>query len=138
MVHRGLSAQRPGLGNDPATPQETESCHLIHALLRFYVNTVFKSYRDKAVKFGILKSFSTLANNFFVILSKLQASVSRTKLGRRSTGDAVLSEDSCPLIWPWLLFHDRELQVSRAQALDWVSICKVVNLFLQTINLLFI
>lgn len=96
MVHWGLSGQKPGLGNDPATPQETESCHLIHALLRFYVNTVFKSYRDKAVEFGILKSFSTLANNFFVIVSKLQASVSRTKLGRRSTGDAVLSEDSFP------------------------------------------
>uniref|UniRef100_A0A8C2XUD4 Interleukin-24 n=1 Tax=Capra hircus TaxID=9925 RepID=A0A8C2XUD4_CAPHI len=53
---------------------ETESCHLLHALLRFYVNTVFKNYHDKAVEFGILKSFSTLANNFFVIVSKLQAS----------------------------------------------------------------
>ena len=109
------------------------------------MNTVFKNYHDKAVEFGILKPFSTLANNFFVIVSKLQASVSRTKLGRRSTGDAVFSEDSSSLIWPWLLFRDRELQVSwnGAQALDtssaalspgltdWVSICKVVNLSLS-------
>ncbi|KAJ8796162.1 hypothetical protein J1605_018104 [Eschrichtius robustus] len=53
---------------------EAESCHLIHALLKFYLNTVFKNYRDKAVEFRILKSFSTLANNFIVIVSKLQAS----------------------------------------------------------------
>lgn len=154
VVHWGQSGQRPGLGSDPATHQETESCHLLHALLRFYVNTVFKNYHDKAVEFGILKSFSTLANNFFVIVSKLQASVSRTKLGRRSTGDAVFSEDSSSLIWPWLSVRDAERQVSwnKAQALDtgsaglrpglcltdWVSICKVVNLslflFFQIIN----
>ncbi|XP_032502845.1 interleukin-24 isoform X5 [Phocoena sinus] len=53
---------------------EAESCYLIHALLEFYLNTVFKNYRDKAVEFGILKSFSTLANNFIVIVSKLQPS----------------------------------------------------------------
>ncbi|XP_026938649.1 interleukin-24 isoform X3 [Sagmatias obliquidens] len=53
---------------------EAESCYLIHALLEFYLNTVFKNYRDKAVEFRILKSFSTLANNFIVIVSKLQPS----------------------------------------------------------------
>ncbi|XP_032502822.1 interleukin-24 isoform X2 [Phocoena sinus] len=66
--------QRPWLRNDPTPPQEAESCYLIHALLEFYLNTVFKNYRDKAVEFGILKSFSTLANNFIVIVSKLQPS----------------------------------------------------------------
>ncbi|XP_059946983.1 interleukin-24 isoform X3 [Mesoplodon densirostris] len=53
---------------------EAESCYVIHALLKFYLNTVFKNYRDKAVEFRILKSFSTLANNFIVIVSKLQPS----------------------------------------------------------------
>ncbi|XP_033708600.1 interleukin-24 isoform X3 [Tursiops truncatus] len=53
---------------------EAESCYLIHALLEFYLNTVFKNYHDKAVEFRILKSFSTLANNFIVIVSKLQPS----------------------------------------------------------------
>lgn len=105
------------------------------------MNTVFKSYRDKAVEFGILKSFSTLANNFFVIMSKLQASVSRTKLGWRSTGDAVLSEDSFPSPYLALAFipcQGAAGVMEQGKALDWVSICKVVNLFLQTINLLFI
>ena len=72
----------------------------------------------------------------------------------------MFSEDSSSLIWPWLLFRDRELQVSwnGAQALDtssaglspsltdWVSICKVVNLsfslsfffFVQIINLIYL
>ncbi|XP_057586089.1 interleukin-24 [Hippopotamus amphibius kiboko] len=53
---------------------EAESCYLIQALLKFYLNTVFKNYHDKAVQFRILKSFSTLANNFIVIGSKLQPS----------------------------------------------------------------
>ncbi|KAB0345030.1 hypothetical protein FD754_021956 [Muntiacus muntjak] len=87
---------------------ETESCHLIHALLRFYVNTVFKSYCDKAVEFGILKSFSTLANNFFVIVSKLQASQEKM-LSTRETARR-----------RFLLFHrafkqlDREAAVTKA------------------------
>lgn len=116
---QGWGGQRPWLRSDPAPPQEAESCYLIHALLEFYLNTVFKNYRDKAVEFRILKSFSTLANNFIVIVSKLQPSVSRTKLGLRPTGNAMFSEDSSSLIWPWLLFHDKELQVSwkRAQVL---------------------
>uniref|UniRef100_A0A8D1R085 Interleukin family protein n=1 Tax=Sus scrofa TaxID=9823 RepID=A0A8D1R085_PIG len=53
---------------------EAESCYLIHSLLKFYLNTIFKNYREKAVKFRILRSFSTLANNFVVIMSKLQPS----------------------------------------------------------------
>ncbi|KAK2491178.1 hypothetical protein MC885_009494, partial [Smutsia gigantea] len=53
---------------------DAESCYLIHALLKFYLNTVFKNYHSKAAEFKILKSFSTLANNFIVIASKLQPS----------------------------------------------------------------
>ncbi|XP_053523989.1 interleukin-24 [Artibeus jamaicensis] len=53
---------------------DDESCYLIHALLNFYLNTVFKNYYKKAAEFRIQKSFSTLANNFIVILSKLQPS----------------------------------------------------------------
>ncbi|XP_073904567.1 interleukin-24 [Castor canadensis] len=53
---------------------DTESCYLIHALLKFYLNTVFKNYHKKIVEFKILKSFSTLANNFLAIMSKLQPS----------------------------------------------------------------
>ncbi|XP_054568114.1 interleukin-24 isoform X3 [Eptesicus fuscus] len=49
-----------------------ESCYLLRALLNFYLNTVFKNYHKKATELRILKSFSTLANNFIVILSKLQ------------------------------------------------------------------
>uniref|UniRef100_A0A8D0YEZ1 Uncharacterized protein n=1 Tax=Sus scrofa TaxID=9823 RepID=A0A8D0YEZ1_PIG len=67
--------QRPRLHSDPVPPQEAESCYLIHSLLKFYLNTIFKNYREKAVKFRILRSFSTLANNFVVIMSKLQPSV---------------------------------------------------------------
>uniref|UniRef100_A0A8C3VMJ9 Interleukin 24 n=1 Tax=Catagonus wagneri TaxID=51154 RepID=A0A8C3VMJ9_9CETA len=43
---------------------EAESCYFIHSLLKFYLNTIFKNYHAKAVKFRILRSFSTLANNF--------------------------------------------------------------------------
>ncbi|KAF3823263.1 hypothetical protein GH733_010699 [Mirounga leonina] len=53
---------------------DTESCYLIRALLKFYLNTVFKNSLDKAADSRIRKSFSTLANNFFVIASKLQPS----------------------------------------------------------------
>ncbi|XP_035871017.1 LOW QUALITY PROTEIN: interleukin-24 [Phyllostomus discolor] len=53
---------------------DAESCYLIRALLNFYLNTVFKNYHKKAAEFRIQKSFSTLANNFIVILSKLQPS----------------------------------------------------------------
>ncbi|XP_036922964.1 LOW QUALITY PROTEIN: interleukin-24 [Sturnira hondurensis] len=53
---------------------DAESCYLIRALLNFYLNTVFKNYYKKAAEFRIQKSFSTLANNFIVILSKLQPS----------------------------------------------------------------
>ncbi|XP_022364402.1 interleukin-24 [Enhydra lutris kenyoni] len=53
---------------------DVESCYLIRALLKFYLNTVFKNYLDKAADSRIRKSFSTLANNFFVIASKLQPS----------------------------------------------------------------
>ncbi|XP_016071454.1 PREDICTED: interleukin-24 isoform X1 [Miniopterus natalensis] len=51
-----------------------ESCYLIRALLNFYLNTVFKNYPRKAAELRILKSLSTLANNFIVILSKLRPS----------------------------------------------------------------
>nr|KAF6413355.1 interleukin 24 [Molossus molossus] len=53
---------------------DAESCYLVRALLNFYLNTVFKNYHKKATELRILKSFSTLANNFIVILSKLQPS----------------------------------------------------------------
>uniref|UniRef100_A0A452Q8E1 Interleukin family protein n=1 Tax=Ursus americanus TaxID=9643 RepID=A0A452Q8E1_URSAM len=53
---------------------DAESCYLIRALLKFYLTTVFKNYLDKAADSRIRKSFSTLANNFFVIVSKLQPS----------------------------------------------------------------
>lgn len=69
-VSRGL--------NDLLLPQDAESCYLVHSLLKFYLNTVFKNYPSKVAKFKISKSFSTLANNFFVIVSKLQPSVSRS------------------------------------------------------------
>uniref|UniRef100_A0A8C0SK39 Interleukin family protein n=2 Tax=Canis lupus TaxID=9612 RepID=A0A8C0SK39_CANLF len=53
---------------------DAESCYLIRALLKFYLNTVFKNYLDEAADVRIRRSFSTLANNFFVIASKLQPS----------------------------------------------------------------
>ncbi|XP_008821573.1 interleukin-24 [Nannospalax galili] len=51
---------------------DAESCYLVHSLLKFYLNTVFKNYHNKRVEFKILKSISTLANNFIVITSKLR------------------------------------------------------------------
>ncbi|XP_066117603.1 interleukin-24 [Saccopteryx bilineata] len=51
---------------------DAESCYLVRALLNFYLNTVFKNYYRQAAELRILKSYSTLANNFTVILSKLQ------------------------------------------------------------------
>ncbi|XP_014402560.1 PREDICTED: interleukin-24-like, partial [Myotis brandtii] len=74
-----------------------ESCYLLRALLNFYLNTVFRNYHKKAAELRILKSFSTLANNFIVILSKLQPSVSRTKLGPGTMGNGVFGGDSAPL-----------------------------------------
>ncbi|XP_021098089.1 interleukin-24 isoform X2 [Heterocephalus glaber] len=53
---------------------DTESCHLIHDLLKFYLNTVFKNYHHKIAESNMLPSFSTLANNFVFIVSKLQPS----------------------------------------------------------------
>ncbi|EHB11029.1 Interleukin-24, partial [Heterocephalus glaber] len=54
---------------------DTESCHLIHDLLKFYLNTVFKNYHHKIAESNMLPSFSTLANNFVFIVSKLQPTV---------------------------------------------------------------
>lgn len=96
----------PPLRGDPDPPQDAESCYFIRALLKFYLNTVFKNYYEKAAEFRILKSFSTLANNFIVIVSKLQPSVSRTKLGLGPMGNCVLRGLSSPF-WSWLLFHKR-------------------------------
>lgn len=70
----------------PSPTQDAESCYLIRALLKFYLNTVFKNYQDKAADFRVRKSFSTLANNFIVIVSKLQPSVSGTNLGPNAHG----------------------------------------------------
>lgn len=97
-------------------PQDAESCHLIHALLKFYLDAVFKNYPSKAAESKILKSFSTLANNFIVIVSKLQPSVSRTKLRLWPVGTACFQKH--PLPHP-LIFPDRGSWVSwkRAQAL---------------------
>ncbi|XP_003410178.3 interleukin-24 [Loxodonta africana] len=53
---------------------DAESCYFIHSLLGFYMKTVFKNYYNKANDLKILQSFSTLANNFIVISSKLQPS----------------------------------------------------------------
>uniref|UniRef100_A0A8C5L4H0 Interleukin family protein n=1 Tax=Jaculus jaculus TaxID=51337 RepID=A0A8C5L4H0_JACJA len=53
---------------------DAESCFVAHALLKFYLNVVFKNYYNKRVEFKILKSLSTLANNFILIISKLQPS----------------------------------------------------------------
>lgn len=64
--------------SDLLLPQDAETCYLAHSLLKFYLNTVFKHYHSKIAKSKVLKSFSTLANNFMVIASKLQPSVSRS------------------------------------------------------------
>ncbi|XP_006159422.1 interleukin-24 [Tupaia chinensis] len=53
---------------------DAESCYLVQALLKFYLDTVFKNYHNKTVVSQNLKSFSTLANNFIAISSKLQPS----------------------------------------------------------------
>ncbi|XP_034369529.1 interleukin-24 [Arvicanthis niloticus] len=53
---------------------DAESCYLAHHLLKFYLNTVFKNYHSKIAKLEVLRSFSTLANNFMVIVSNLQLS----------------------------------------------------------------
>lgn len=77
---RAMVGGKARLRSNPDPPQDIESCYLIRALLKFYLNTIFKSYLGKAADSRIRKSFSTLANNFFVIASKLQPSVSRTML----------------------------------------------------------
>ncbi|CAH7197810.1 interleukin-24 [Phodopus roborovskii] len=59
---------------------DAESCYLVHSLLKFYLNTVFKNYHSKIAKFKTLKSFSSLANNFLVIASKLQPSKDKDML----------------------------------------------------------
>ncbi|XP_008053897.2 interleukin-24 [Carlito syrichta] len=53
---------------------DAESCYLIYAMLKFYLNTVFKNYHNRTVEFRIMKSSSSLANNFIVIMSQLQPS----------------------------------------------------------------
>ncbi|KFO19647.1 interleukin-24 [Fukomys damarensis] len=53
---------------------DSESCHLVHDLLKFYLNTVFKHYYPKIAESNTQPSFSTLANNFVFIVSKLQSS----------------------------------------------------------------
>ncbi|XP_063096293.1 interleukin-24 isoform X2 [Cavia porcellus] len=60
---------------------DAESCYLVHDLLKFYLSTVFKNYSHKIAEFKMLPSFSTLANNFLFIVSKLQLSMSRLKPG---------------------------------------------------------
>lgn len=66
--------------NNLVLPQDAESCYLAHSLLKFYLDTVFKNYYSKIAKLKPLKEFSTLANNFIAIMSKLQPSVSRSGL----------------------------------------------------------
>ncbi|KAH0507282.1 Interleukin-24 [Microtus ochrogaster] len=53
---------------------DAESCYLAHSLLKFYLDTVFKNYYSKIAKLKLIKEFSTLANNFIAITSKLQPS----------------------------------------------------------------
>ncbi|XP_007952048.1 interleukin-24 [Orycteropus afer afer] len=53
---------------------DAESCYFIRSLLKFYLKTVFKNYYNKTTELQILRSFSTLTNNFIVIISKLQPS----------------------------------------------------------------
>lgn len=97
LFTQGRGGPRPRLLHDPDPPQGAESCYLLRALLNFYLNTVFRNYHKKAAELQILKSFSTLANNFIVILSKLQPEVSRTKLGPGPMGNGVFGGDSGPL-----------------------------------------
>nr|6DF3_C Chain C, Interleukin-24 [Homo sapiens] len=53
---------------------DAESCYLVHTLLEFYLKTVFKNHHQRTVEVRTLKSFSTLANNFVLIVSQLQPS----------------------------------------------------------------
>lgn len=108
VIHSGPGWAEASAPHDPDPPQGAESCYLLRALLNFYLNTVFRNYHKKAAELRILKSFSTLANNFIVILSKLQPNVSTTKLGTGTVGDSVFGRDSTPLSWSWLSFHPRE------------------------------
>jgi hypothetical protein len=131
---KGQGGQRSGLRSDLALPQDTESCYLIHALLKFYLNTVFKNYHKKIVEFKILKSFSTLANNFLAIMSKLQPSVSRTELGPGAWETACLRISPPLSWWSWLLVHNKEWGVLQKKSscsdlgLDLVIFCKMPNL----------
>ncbi|XP_020858747.1 interleukin-24 [Phascolarctos cinereus] len=63
-----------------------EICHLNYSLLNFYLSNVFIKYHTKAEELGILTPFTTLANNFFAILKKLQ--------GCKERGMFSLSESS--------------------------------------------
>uniref|UniRef100_F6XDH7 Uncharacterized protein n=1 Tax=Monodelphis domestica TaxID=13616 RepID=F6XDH7_MONDO len=54
-----------------------EICHLTNSLLDFYLKNIFKNYKTKAAKLGILPPFMSLANNFFAILQKFKRCVSR-------------------------------------------------------------
>ncbi|XP_007481353.1 interleukin-24 [Monodelphis domestica] len=49
-----------------------EICHLTNSLLDFYLKNIFKNYKTKAAKLGILPPFMSLANNFFAILQKFK------------------------------------------------------------------
>uniref|UniRef100_G3X1M9 Interleukin-24 n=1 Tax=Sarcophilus harrisii TaxID=9305 RepID=G3X1M9_SARHA len=49
-----------------------EICCLNYSLLDFYLSNIFNNYHTKAAELGILRPFITLANNFFVVLKKLQ------------------------------------------------------------------
>lgn len=101
----GQGGHRARLRSNPDPPQDAESCYLIRALLKFYLNTVFKNYLDEAADVRIRRSFSTLANNFFVIASKLQPSVSRTMLLPGSPREAVcFGETPSPSPYPVLVF----------------------------------
>ncbi|KAM4860791.1 interleukin-24 [Thomomys bottae] len=63
---------------------DAESCYLTHELLNFYLHTVFKDYHNKVVEVKILKSLSTLANNFVAIMSKLQPRENETFSSKES------------------------------------------------------
>ncbi|XP_068930457.1 interleukin-24 [Petaurus breviceps papuanus] len=49
-----------------------EICYLNYSLLNFYLSNIFNKYHTKAEELGILTPFTTLTNNFFVILKKLR------------------------------------------------------------------
>jgi hypothetical protein len=114
-----LFRARMGKGfSGPLLPQGAESCYLAHSLLKFYLNTVFKNYHSKIAKFKVLRSFSTLANNFIVIMSQLQPSVSRPWV---EAGVCVLG--NLPSIYPVLAsFPDKESWMSWAKVIQ-VQVC---------------